>query len=93
MPVVRAADIVSITTTDLDLDETTLKATRGKAEFVANSIRRLAEQTVCYTEDMESVENTDMLKLQVLSQPPEQPPQDQAQRLNDAFHKLMVCQV
>ena len=87
MPVVRAADIVSITTTDLDLDETTLKATREKLEWIVNSIRKLAEQTVCYTEDMESVKNTDMLKLQVLSQSPEQPPQ----RLNDAFHKLMVC--
>ena len=85
MPVVRAADIVSITTTDLDLDETIVKATRERAEWVVNSIRQLAEQIACYTEEMESVENTDMLKLQVLSQPPP------AQKLNDAFHKLMVC--
>ncbi|KAK3312471.1 hypothetical protein B0H66DRAFT_570691 [Apodospora peruviana] len=83
MPVVRAADIVSITTDDLELDEPTFKTTQKQAKCIIDLIRRLAESIACYTEDMESVKDTDILRLQILSQP------HPAQELNLGFHKVM----
>lgn len=85
MPVVRAADIVSITTTDLETDEPTFKTIQKQAKWITTHIQSLADPIACYIEDMESVEDTDILRLQILSQPPS------AQELNVGFHKVMVC--
>ncbi|KAK0752460.1 hypothetical protein B0T18DRAFT_404920 [Schizothecium vesticola] len=78
------ADIASIITAGLQLDEPALEIIRAEAQWHTNEIRELAEPVVCYAEDMEYVETrTDLMRLPVKTRPHPAP------ELNDGFHTTM----
>ncbi|KAK3371799.1 hypothetical protein B0T24DRAFT_337671 [Lasiosphaeria ovina] len=84
MPVIRAADIASIMTPGLQLDEPTLETHRALAEQATHEIREGAEGLTFYTDEFQPAANRpDLLRLPVLTHP--HPVQD----LNLLFHRTM----
>jgi hypothetical protein len=92
MPVIRAADIMSILAANHEREKlVSMNADQQRAaavwtEIAIKKIRDQADQVICYTDDLEQPEGrTDLWRLPVLFR------STPAHTLNAVFHETMVC--